>query len=226
MRLRGIVQDVPKPMAPVADRPFLEYLILQLISWDVRDIIFSVAYKVEVIKSYFGDGSKWGVKIEYSEEKEPLGTGGALRLARNMIDDESFIVMNGDSFLEIDLKAFSDFHRKKSAIATIGIVEVDDTGRYGKIEVGNNGEVEVFAEKTTGGYGFINGGVYIFTHEVMDEIPEGKVSLESNILPCLIKKGLYGMATRGFFVDIGIPADYLGLLKSPERLLKGAFIYR
>src|SRR3989304_3798957 len=101
-RLREIIKDVPKPMAPVGGRPFLEYLILQLARWDFRKIILSIGYRGSIIKSYFGNGEQCGVNIKYSEEYEPLGFGGALRKAAQMIEDEQFIAMNGDSFFDID----------------------------------------------------------------------------------------------------------------------------
>ena len=218
IRLRGIINDVPKPMASIANKPFLEYLILQVSKWNIKDIVLSVGYKKETIKSYFTTGDKWGVKILYSEEDEPLGTGGAIREAAKLIDDEDFIVMNGDSFLDIDFNQLITFHKSKRAITTIGLVHVDNTSRYGKVKINDKGEVIRFVEKSVCNNGFVNGGVYIFNSEVINGIPPGKVSLESEVFLNLIKKGLYGMIVSGFFVDMGVPKDYLCLCKNPRRL--------
>jgi D-glycero-alpha-D-manno-heptose 1-phosphate guanylyltransferase len=217
-RLRDVIKDIPKPMSPVNGRPFLEYLVMQLVKWDIRELIFSIGYKGEIIRSYFDNGSKWGVRIEYSEETEPLGTGGAIRKAAGLIDGEHFAAMNGDSFLDIDFKALAAFHRETSASVTIGLAEVDDSGRYGSVEVNEKGEVERFAEKGREGKGLINGGVYIFKSNVVNAIPPGLVSLETDFLPAVIKNGLFGMAVRGYFMDIGIPEDYMNICVNPERL--------
>lgn len=219
LRLREILKDIPKPMAPLGGRPFLEYLILQLIRWNIREIILSVGYKGNLIKSHFGNGKKWGVNISYSTEKKPLGTGGALKIAVQKIDDEQFIVMNGDSFLDIDFNALIDFHRKNSAMATMGLVHINDTSRYGRVETDGNGRVVALVEKGIKGKGNINGGIYIFNHKIANVISSGNISLEKEVLPVLIGQGFYGMVARGFFVDIGTPRDYLNLCKNPEKLI-------
>lgn len=224
-RLRDVIKDIPKPMAPVGERPFMEYLILQLRDWDIRDITLSIGYRGDVIKSYFGAGEKWGVRISYSGEREPLGTGGALKKAGEMIDEEDFIVMNGDSFLGINFNDLIDFHKYKSAEVTMGLIRVSDTSRYGRVEIGSDQEIEGFVEKGTSiwtyGDGFINGGVYILNRNIINIIPSGKVSLERDVLPVLIRKGLYGMVTEGYFVDIGVPFDYLSLCRSHEKMFQG-----
>ncbi|RJQ13368.1 MAG: hypothetical protein C4560_14185 [Nitrospiraceae bacterium] len=222
LRLREAIKDIPKPMAPVAGRPFLEYLILQLIRWDIREMILSIGYKGEVIRSYFDNGSKWGVRIEYSEETEPLGTAGALKEAAGLITDENFIAMNGDSFFNLDLKTLIGFHEKHNADATIGLVRAGDSGRYGSVKVNGSGVVAAFTEKGSAGGGEINGGIYILRRSVADSIPPGNVSFETDVLPKLAGNGLYGMASKGFFIDIGIPGDYFQLCKDHQRLLEPA----
>ncbi|MFC1489028.1 nucleotidyltransferase family protein [Thermodesulfobacteriota bacterium] len=217
-RLRETVKRVPKPMAPVGDKPFLEYLVLQLAKWKIKEIIFSIGYKRDIIKTYFGNGEKWGVQIKYSEEDIPLGTGGGLREAALFMDDDCFIVMNGDSFFEVDISRSINLHKEKNAIATLGLLRVDDTSRFGSVGIDKNGEILSFSEKGRGGSGLINGGVYIFNREIIENIPPGKVSLENDILPSLVKKGLYGVVAKGFFVDIGTPEDYLNLCKNPGEL--------
>lgn len=215
-RLREIIKDVPKPMAPVGGRPFLEFLILQLFRYNIKDIVLSVGYKAEAIKSYFDNGKKWGVNIIYSEEYEPLGTGGAVRKASELIEDDEFIVMNGDSFLDMDLGRFIACHREKKASATIGLAYVDDTGRYGRVETGKTGKITGFTEKGIKGPGYINGGVYLFSRKVMNNAPDGNVSLEEDVFPVLLGHGLYGMEVKGFFKDIGIPEDYRSLCNDKD----------
>lgn len=216
-RLKEIIKDVPKPLSQVGGRPFLEYLILQLVKWDIKEIILSVGYKREMIKSYFGIGDQWDVQITYSEEDIPLGTGGALKKAAQLIDDEQFVVMNGDSFLDIDFTKFINFHKSKQAMATLALAYVEDVSRYGKVEIGGNRDVQRFIEKGASGKGFINGGIYIFNRNVIDIIPNGNVSIEKDILPLFIGQGLYAMPMNGFFVDIGIPESYLKICRDPWR---------
>jgi D-glycero-alpha-D-manno-heptose 1-phosphate guanylyltransferase len=207
-RLKEVISDIPKPMAPVADRPFLEYLVMQLMRGGIGDIIFSTGYRKEVVKSYFGTGEKWGVRFSYSEEDVPLGTGGALKNALDLLDSGPVIVLNGDSFLGVDLRKLIAFHKSKNASAVICLAFMEDASRYGRVEIDREDRVLHFAEKSAGPPGFINGGVYIFNKEILASIPAGKVSLETEVLPVLVGKGLYGMQTKGFFRDIGIPADY------------------
>ena len=219
IRLRNVIKDVPKPMATVAGKPFLEYLILQLKKYNIRDVVISIGYKGDAIKSYFGNGEKWDMNISYSLEDEPLGTGGALKKAINMVDDEQFIVMNGDSYLDIDLTEFLDFHIEKHADTTLSLAHSSDTSRYGRVEINKEGKVHRFIEKGVSGYGYINGGIYLFQQDIVDIIPDGNISLEDMILPIIIEKGLFGMTVNGFFIDIGIPEDYLMICNESEKLL-------
>lgn len=223
-RLREIIKDIPKPMAPIANKPFLEYLILQAVKWHISDIVLSVGYKKETIKTYFTTGDTWGVKILYSEEVEPLGTGGAIKKAAKLIDDEDFIVMNGDSFLDVDFNQLITFHKSRLSTVSLGLVYVSDTNRYGRVEIDDKGNVIRFSEKGIDVSGLVNGGVYVFNRKIIDKIPDGKVSLEKEILPKLINQGLYGIETKGFFIDIGVPKDYLNLYKDPQILFNAIAI--
>lgn len=218
-RLKEVVNDIPKPMASVAGKPFLEYLVLQLKKDYIKDIILSTGYNKDVIKSYFGAGERWCVSISYSEEDKPLGTGGALKKAVSMIDDEVIMVLNGDSFLEVDIQGLIAFHKMRHARATIGLAYMEDASRYGKVEINNKKEIVRFTEKGVSAHGLINGGIYIFNREIINYIPEGMVSLEKQVLPIFVNNCMYGMEIRGFFVDIGIPEDYLNLKENPQRLL-------
>jgi NDP-sugar pyrophosphorylase family protein len=216
LRLRKVVSEVPKPMASVAGKPFLEYLILQLVKWKFKEIVLSIGYKGDRIKSYFGKGTRWGVDIRYSEEEEPLGTAGAIRKAADLFDQDQFLVMNGDSFLEVEVSEILLMHRAR---ATLGLGQVEDVSRYGQVAIDENGKVLQFIEKGSDGKGLINGGVYVFSRKIIDHIPPGKISLEREVLPSMIEKGLYGSVTDGFFVDIGFPQDYLALCRNHQRLL-------
>jgi D-glycero-alpha-D-manno-heptose 1-phosphate guanylyltransferase len=221
MRLKKILNEQPKPMAPIADRPFLEYLILQLKREGLTDIVFCTGYLGAQVQGYFGDGHNWGVHISYSQEKEPRGTGGAVKLAEKLLQEENFLAMNGDSFLEVDLGKLVDCHLGRKAVATMALAEVEAPTRYGAVKVNERGEIESFVEKGQSSRSkLINGGVYVFNREIFDYIPEGKVSLEKEVFPKLIGKGFYGMPVKGFFIDIGVPADYKRLEADPTVLLR------
>ena len=222
LRLRSLLGNVPKALAPVAERPFLEYLILQLKKYEFTEIILCVGYKAEKIQEYFGKGDRLGVRIKYSCEWENLlGTGGALRLAQPLISGDVFLVLNGDSFFNINLKTLVAYHQEKKAIATMALAVVKDKKRFGTVDVNWKGEIVRFVEKgEAGASGLVNGGIYVFRREVLNLIPEGRqVSLEHEVFPNLIGKGFYGVPFRAFFVDIGVPEDYLRLQADPSLLL-------
>jgi len=207
-RLKSVIADIPKPMAPVQGKPFLEYLICQLKNRGYRDIVLSVGYLKDKIISYFGDGKPWGVSIEYSKEDLPLGTGGAIRKAMSKYEDKTYLVLNGDSFYNIDFKSLCNFHRVKSARASMAIASVKDSSRYGSVSMNGLGEVICFGEKQNKAKGSINAGIYILNRSVLASIPSGTISFEKEILPELIHKGLFGSIQQGFFIDIGVPEDY------------------
>lgn len=223
LRFRTIISDIPKPMATIAGRPFLEYLILQLTRWNIVDIVISVGYRKDLIKSYFGSGKKLGANIEYSEEDELLGTGGAIKKASGLIGGFDFIAMNGDSLLNLNFDDFVSFHHAKKAKATIALARVHDMSRFGSVRINMDGEIIEFAEKRGGENGLINGGIYVFDSRVAEMIPEGKISLENDVLPCLAGSGLYGMVTEVFFVDIGVLDTYMLLCRNPQKLLDAVF---
>lgn len=223
-RLRGIVNDQPKPMIFVANKPFLEYLILQLKRYGLTDIVLCIGYLGEQIRQYFDDGSRWGVHISYSYENKPLGTGGAIKLAEGfvkLVKEDKFLVMNGDSYLDVNLNMLINYHLKMGALATMALGEVEDASRYGAVEISENGEIKSFLEKGQGLRSrLINGGIYVFDRKIFEYIPEGKVSLEKEVFPKLIGQGFYGMPINGFFIDIGIPEDYERLQENPQALLE------
>ncbi len=222
-RLKDVVRDVPKPMAPIEDKPFLEYLVLQLIRWNVRDIILSVGYKYKFIQNYFEDGKRWNVRIRYSVEDVPLGTGGAIREAARLVAKDTFLAMNGDSFFDFDFDAFSAFHLSRKASLSLALAALDNTGRYGRVAVNEYGEVLGFEEKASSGPGLINSGIYLISRGVLPIFPPNNVSLEQFVLPRLAGKGLYAMQAEAFFIDIGIPEDYLYLKNHYKNIFKKLF---
>ena len=220
-RLKGILDNMPKPLARFGNRPFVEYLVVQLRSYGFCDLVFCIGYLGEQIQAHLGDGSRWGVRIAYSQEREPLGTGGALKWTVEHIGEErEFLVMNGDSFLQVDLRALAAYHKGEGALATMALVHVNDTARFGKVEIGGNGEIVRMVEKSGGGAGLINGGIYVLSKAVLDFIPDGQVSLELDVFPKLLGKGFYGVLAEGFFIDIGVPEDHTRLHDNPEMLLR------
>jgi D-glycero-alpha-D-manno-heptose 1-phosphate guanylyltransferase len=217
-RLRSTIGPRPKPMAPIDGKPFLEYLIAQLASWGERDITLCIGYLGEQIKKYFGTGAHWSVRIDYSEENIPLDTGGAVRQAMMRYPDDNFLVMNGDSYLRANAHEVISFHLRLNAVATIALARLCNSGRYGAVELSKNFGIKSFKEKNpnASGVALINGGIYVLSRTVLDFIPEGKISLEKDVFPMLIGKGLYGVRSDGFFIDIGIPQDYMRLFEHPE----------
>lgn len=223
-RLRSVVSDRPKSMALIAGRPFLEYLVGMLRHHGVMDIVMATGYLGHLVREHFSDGSTFKVRVRYSRETEPLGTGGAIKLAAPLLTGEDFIVANGDSLLEVDIRRLIARHHEKSALATLALTSVGSAARYGTVELAPDGAVTAFREKTGKPEpGIINGGVYVFNRKLLDLIPAGrKVSLETEVLPGLVGKGVYGMVGRGFFIDIGLPMDYNRVHSDPAGLIRAA----
>lgn len=209
-RLRSVVPSTPKPLASVGNRSFLELLVRQLRSQGIRRLVMCSGYLADQIESTFGDGRAWDVVIEYSREQEPLGTAGAVKLAqRHLQDGSDFLVMNGDSFLEIDFNELVRFNRERNGLASMAVVPVADTGRYGTVRVDPAGRVVGFTEKVGAhGPGLINAGVYVFNRTIFEHIAEGPISLEKDVFPLVLDRGIYALEQRGMFIDIGTPEDY------------------
>ena len=210
IRLRSAVPSAPKVLASVGKRSFLQLLVSQLRSQGIHRLVMCTGYLAEQIEKEFGNGQASDVAIEYSREEQPLGTAGAVKLARHYLkDDSEFLVMNGDSFLEIDFHNFMEFHRSHEAMASIAVLRVEDTNRYGTVNVDADGRVMGFAEKTGREVpGLVNGGVYVFNHAVLQSIPEQPASPEKDIFPRLLDQGVYAQEQHGMFIDIGTPTDY------------------
>lgn len=209
-RLSGVIQDRPKPMAEVAGKPFIEWLIRQLRAQGVRRIILSTGHRAEALEAYFGSGRRLGVEMVYSRETEPLGTGGALRLALNHVQSNDVLVMNGDSFCGFVLDDMIATHRQRQARATLLLIEMPSTDRYGAVVTDGNGNVQAFREKQAGmGAGAISAGIYLLSREVIAAIPDGRpVSIEREVFPILIGNGLQACVAPGPFIDIGTPESY------------------
>ena len=207
-RLKQAVPNLPKPMAPIAGRPFLEYQMDYWIKQGVGRFILSVGYLKEIIIQHFSD-EYCGIPIEYSHEDFPLGTGGAFLKASKDLE-EPFLVLNGDTFIEVDLNTMINFHLEKKSEWTLSVLEKKSSNRYMGIETNNNGKVLSLESSNSK---LINGGAYIINPSVaktLNIMVNKKVSLEDELLPSFIsKKGfLYGMQCTGRFIDIGVSDDY------------------
>jgi NDP-sugar pyrophosphorylase family protein len=215
-RLRSVLPFKPKVLAPIGEKTFLDLIILQLQLQGIRRVVMCTGYLAEQIESRFGDGRIWDVSIEYSKEEEPLGTAGAIKRALCHLGNiPEFLVLNGDSFLDINFHDLIAFHRSHAgAVVTVAVVRVEDAGRYGTVRLDASDRITNFAEKTGSHLpGLVNGGVYVFSQAVWQHLPEGPASLESDVLPWLCEHGVYGPGVygkeqRGMFIDIGTPADY------------------
>ncbi|CAK0749174.1 D-glycero-alpha-D-manno-heptose 1-phosphate guanylyltransferase [Gammaproteobacteria bacterium] len=209
-RLRPIVNDCPKCLAKIHGRPFITYLMDQIADAGISRVILCVGYMEAMMKTVLGSCYR-SMELLYSTEQYPLGTGGALRLALSLLQTDSVIVMNGDSFCDLDLSEMFTVHKTRSAKLSIAVTSIDDVGRYGKVSMNSLGQITKFEEKGCySGDGYINSGIYVINQEIIIKmIPaEQSVSLEKTIFPTMIDYGLYGFLTQGKFIDIGIPVDY------------------
>lgn len=208
-RLRPMVGDLPKVLAPVAEHPFLHYVLHYLRNQGILDVVLCTGYGAEQVADYCNDGAQWGVHIRYSPEAKPLGTSGAIKHARSLIASDPFLVLNGDSLVRVDLARLISFHAEKQAQITIVLVEVPDKTRFGSVMLADDGSIARFNEKGGQGAGLINAGIYLMDRAVLEAIPGGSnVSLERDVFPRLVGKELYGMVASGPFIDIGTPKAY------------------
>ena len=207
-RLRDRVPDRPKALADIARRPFLNYQLDWLAQAGIATVILCTGYRGGQIQRTFG-GAYRDLRLRYSHEPTPRGTAGALRYALPLLDAEVVLAMNGDVFCEADLGAFWAWHRRRAAAASIALSRVEDTSRYGRVRVDRAGRVQEFEEKSAGGPGWVNAGLYLLSRRVIAQIPSGRpVSIEHDIFPKCVGRGLYGYRSRGRFLDIGTPERY------------------
>lgn len=211
-RLRAVLRDRPKPMALINGKPFLEWQLLWLQSRGIKKTVLSIGHMADQVVTYFDQPGNKGMELIYARDPFPLGTGGAVRYALQYTKSKQVFVLNGDSHCAIDFPSFLKFHLNRQANVTIGLVRVDDCGRYGSVSVDEQGEIQAFIEKDSNRHpGMINGGIYLFERQAIEAIPGNKnLSLERDFFPGLVGRGLYGYLAEGFFLDIGTP-DSLSL---------------
>ena len=213
-RLKPLTNQTPKPMLPVGGLPVTERQLLAAKKAGIETVILATSYLSEVFTPYFGDGSRWGMKLLYAVESEPLGTGGAIRNAASLVDfadsTEEFVIFNGDVLSGHNISAQIKFHRANSADATLHLIEVADARAFGCVPTDSNARVLDFLEKMENPVtNAINAGCYVFNASVISEIPAGKVvSIERETFPQLVKSGrpVYGYTEQSYWLDIGTPA--------------------
>lgn len=208
-RLRSVVADQPKVLAKVGGKTFLDILINRLVSCGFRRIILSVGYMKEKIFKHF-DNHQYSKNIIFATEEAPLGTGGALKNASQLVKSEDFLVMNGDSFCEVDLLKLYLFHKEKKGVLSIAIATSKELSDYGVVISNDLGQILSFNEKSnTGLGGFINAGVYFMAKEALDLMPLQKAfSLEYDFFPKIINHKCFSFASEAELIDIGTPERY------------------
>ena len=211
-RLRSVVFDVPKPMANVLGRPFLEYLMDYWIAQGVSKFIVSVGYKRELIIAHFANSYR-GITVTYVEETHPLGTGGGMLLASQNLKTP-FLLLNGDSFFKVELHKLIEFHKNKDSDWTLSLFRTNESDRYGGVEIDQNSQIHTFRSVKSDTNALANGGVYYINPKVISNsnfISGNSYSLEVDIVPKLIekKRKFFGMEIDAQFIDIGVPKDYL-----------------
>lgn len=213
-RLRPLTYDFPKPVVPIFNRPFLYHQIDWLRRHGIDDIILTLHYRGEVIERELGDGRQWGVRLRYVYETEPLGTAGAVGLARPLLGRDPVLVMNGDVLTDLDLGQFLAFHRQQGAVVSIGLTRVSDPTAYGLVFVDDGGRVSRFLEKPSADEAVvdtINAGLYWLDPAVLEMVPvQGAYSFERGLFPALLEQGalIGGYHGRAYWLDIGTPAKY------------------
>lgn len=225
-RLKPLTNDSPKPMLPVAGLPVTEHQILAAKKAGLHTIVLATSYLAEVFTPYFGDGSKWGIKILYAVEKEPLGTGGAIRNAAELLGrDEPIVIFNGDVLSRHSIADQIAFHIERNADVTLHLIDVDDARAFGCVPTDSSGRVTAFLEKMDNPVtNSINAGCYVFSPSVIDEIPLGEVvSIERETFPALVSSGraVFGFKDQSYWLDVGTPA---ALFKGSRDLVGGTFL--
>ncbi|MBS6643438.1 MAG: nucleotidyltransferase family protein [Clostridiaceae bacterium] len=214
-RLQSVVNDRPKPMALIQEKPFMEYVIHELGKHGITDIIFAVGYKGSMVEEYFKDGAGYGINVSYAYEEELLGTAGAIKNAGKFVSEDRFFVLNADTFYQIDYSRIMKLQQEAKLDMALVLRKVPDVSRYGEALL-KDGMLTAFNEKTTESRpGTINGGIYLMKQELLSDIPDGKVSLENEMIPKWLKEGkrLGGIVNDGYFIDIGVPADYFKFIE-------------
>jgi mannose-1-phosphate guanylyltransferase/phosphomannomutase len=213
-RLRPLTSNQPKPLLPIANRPMMEHVIDLLRQHGITDIVVTLAFMPDAIRQHFGDGSDYGVSIEYVVEREPLGTAGSVKNAAHLLD-EPFLVISGDVLTDIDISEIIEFHREKEALVTIGLTPVSNPLEFGIVITRADGSIERFLEKPTWGQVFsdtVNTGIFVVDPAVLDEVADGEqVDFSGDVFPKLLADGapLYGAVAHGYWEDVGTLESYL-----------------
>jgi len=215
-RLQPLTHDTPKSMVPVLNRPFMEYTLAYLKQFGIEDVIMTLNYLPGVIQDYFGDGSRFGVRLTYCVERDPMGTAGAVKNAEQHLDG-TFIVLNGDIFTDLNIADMLALHRSKGARATISLNWVDNPGAFGVVETDSDHRVRRFIEKPPPGEettNWINAGTYVLEPEVLRHVPaDSHYMFERGLFPRLLELGeaVYGYPFSGYWLDMGNLGQYLSL---------------
>ena len=213
-RLRPLTINRPKPMVPLADRPVMAQIIELLKLHNIRDIVVTVQYLATVIQDTFGDGSAYGVHIEYVVEEKPLGTAGSVKNAQHLLD-EPFLVISGDALTDIDLARLCHVHQERGSLATLTLKRVDNPLEYGVIITGEDGRIEQFVEKPSWGEVFsdtVNTGIYMIDPQALDYIEPGETAdWSKDVFPKMLQHGvpLFGHIAAGYWTDIGSLQEYM-----------------
>jgi D-glycero-alpha-D-manno-heptose 1-phosphate guanylyltransferase len=209
-RLQSVISETPKPMAPINGKPFLDYLLRYLKHYGIRNVILSVGYLHEKITAHYKDHFE-GLAISYALEKQPLGTGGGIRLCMEQCGSEQALALNGDSFFDIDLHAFYARHQTAGSHISLALRKIEDAARYGTILTDNKGHITSFREKSgLTAPGTINAGIYLLNKETfLHNTPTGAFSIEKDFFETKsMELGIMGFEQQGYFIDIGVPEDY------------------
>ncbi len=212
-RLRPLSCTRPKMLFPLGDMPLMDWTLRNLSQGGIETVVMAVNYMAEALVRYLGP-TKFDLGIIYSREQRPLGTGGPIRKAKDLLNGEPFLVLNGDIITDVDYRRLIEFHRAKGGLATVALTQVADPSRYGAVELDWEGKIVRFVEKPEVGKApsnLINAGAYVLDPRVLDYIPDGRaVSIEREVFPILAREGkLFGFEYHGLWTDMGVPADYL-----------------
>src|SRR5919205_2506469 len=212
-RLRPLTTTYPKPVVPLVDRPFIGFMLDWLRRHGVDDVVMGCGHMADGVREVLGDGSAYGVRLRFVEEPRPLGTGGALKFAEELLDDR-FLMLNGDVLTDIDLTAQLAQHERTGARATLALTPVEDPSAYGLVRTDPDCAVTAFVEKPSADQvdtNRINAGAYVLERgPVLDLLePDQPASIERDVFPRLVGEGLYGYAAEGYWLDIGTPERYL-----------------
>ncbi len=217
-RLSSIISDRPKVLTPIAGKPFIQHVIKWLSKYDYKEIVFCVSYQADQILKFIGSGKNLGIKPLYSRNPQSAGTGGAIKIAcdRFIKNDKGVLVINGDTFFDVNLNKFREFHNQNKAFITIGLSHVLDVHRYGQVEISSNYRISRFKEKNLEGKlipraGLVNGGIYLFSSEAVESLNQFSYSfsIETDYFPSLInKQNFFGYVSDTTHYDMGTPSGY------------------